>query len=264
MITSSTISPVRFSLAFCFKALSTSATAPCVSTRTSLGWSPPRHHSPPHHNTHASDPSSAQAISFRDVIRIEKRSHVMVNPGIVIHLRSGTELEFYSFLDRDVSFALMVHAWDWHRSNMLTPRELELMQGKVGCVNRGSLPTLSLCLRRWQCSCTARAVEVWRLDAASCVWEEAERGRHCGWWWREVLKRAGMDQSKMRAMVMQRWRLYLVASALLTWRSGAVRFQMRACLERDRRLALSHALHRANQSAKPHRASGPASQAMWL
>ena len=136
---------------------------------------------------------------------------------------------------------------------MLTPRELVITSaGAVGRCRRGVLPVFDLCLRLLRGAPLACAVEAWRLASASAIWAREERGAHCSWWWREVnglargkrthplgmdpprphphrpslcfgmrlevLKRAGMDQHKMRAMILQRWRLHRIAAALYAWR----------------------------------------------
>jgi len=143
-----------------------------------------------------------EAFSFSDVTNITKVTQALVNPGIQFTLRDSSEVEIFSFIDRDIAFELCVHVWDFKRMNMLSPTEV--LNGQQGPCLGAVLPTFQLVLQRWRQFAVADAFRSWCLRAmAHCMTARTQQQAFCSWW-RQVLTVAGMDEAKMRACVLQR------------------------------------------------------------
>ena len=124
-------------------------------------------------------------------------------------------VDFYSFLDREVSYQLCVHIWHFRRTNLVTPRELT--HGGLGLRIRAISPTLELTLVRWRFSKEACAIRNWSIRTSLSQLVERFLARQTHNWWGQVLRRAGMDPQKMKAMVMQRWSNLHAFAAIYAW-----------------------------------------------
>ena len=108
-----------------------------------------------------------------------------------------------------------------------------------------ALPVLQLVMKRWCNASLHRALSAWWLASTADSLAERARCEQLGAWWKSVMKIGGMNDSRMRGCVVQRWRSVEVSTSLGWWRHNTVTHQMRQLLQQDQLAELTYQLQRA-------------------